>query len=78
MVRGSGKKLEMLKCAIATRESTTWIKRMVTGSFSGNQEISTEVAIKMMKETVTERCFGLTGQFTKDNGNREFNMDRAK
>jgi len=50
------------------------IKKRASVSSPGKAETSTEVAIKMMKDTVMEKCIGLTALATKESGKTVFKM----
>lgn len=41
-------------------------------------EISIKETSQLIADKAMERCFGLMGHFTKDNGKMEFKMERDK
>ena len=78
MEKVNGRKWEMHRYVTVMKEIITWIKRMVTVYSHGKVAIFTKETIKMMKEMAMERCSGQMVQFTKDNGDKVFNMVLVK
>ena len=75
MVRESGVRRPNRRIAINTRVITKMIKNVELVFLLGNRVTCTMGAIKMMRDTGTEKCNGLMVHATKESGLMVFSME---
>jgi hypothetical protein len=78
MEKESGEKSLTHKIAILTKEATKMTRKMEWGHLFGKVVTHTRAVIKMMKDTVSERCSGLMAHAIRVNGKKEFNMESVE
>ena len=75
MGKENGERSLTLKTAIHMKGVTKTIRKMAWVNLSGKVGTFTMVCIKMMKEMVTEKCFGLMVLVIKESGKKAYSME---
>jgi hypothetical protein len=78
MVKVNGRRSTMLRSATTMKESISLTRRMEMEYSPGRVAMCTKVATRTMRGQATERCSGLTGLSTKENGSKVFSTVMGK